>query len=187
MKLLALVVVMLLSMSAFAQKHMVEFNADSVTLGTFNFSNSKDRGQDSSENKIWALSGNYAHSVTDHIQAGTQFSYTKFHTASSGHSENLEILVGGIYNLDTDFRKSFYASVYAGWEWGHSTKPNASTEDFVSKFGLGKRIPLSMFNLENVTYSPEVAFKSTNSTKSSSTTEWTQDLQIKFLQFSVFF
>jgi hypothetical protein len=188
MKTLLAIVVLALSVNAFAQKHMVEFNNDSLALGSLSFNSTKFRGEDSSEEKSFRLSGNYAYSLTDHIQVGTQLGYEK-NKFDGGSSEFYKMLLGATYNLSNDFRNSYYASVYAGWEWDqnhNSGETNTHNEDFITRVSVGKRFPLSMLNLENVTYSPEVSFTSTNPTKKTNT-EWNQDLSFKFLQFSVFF
>jgi hypothetical protein len=185
MKLLIVAVALVMSVSAFAQKHMVEFGTDTQTLGALSFTDSKTKGSSATEEKSFKLTGNYAYSIAEHFQVGTRFNYSN-DKQTSGNTEGYGLQVGGIYNLDTDFRSSYYASLYVGWQWGRQTQPNSGTEAMSSTVALGKRIPLSMFNLENVTYSPEISYNTTNPTKSSST-EWTQGLTFKVLQFSVFF
>lgn len=191
MKMLFVVTALVMSVSAFAQNHMVEFNADALMLGSFTHSKSKSKGTSTDENNNGVLFLNVARQVADHFQVGVQGNYARGEYAGNT-SETYAFLVGGIYNLDTDFRKSFYASAYVGMEWSHnyfssSFFENEHDENIIGKIAIGKRFPLSFLNLENVTYSPEVMFTSRTGTKSSSDGVWSQDLAIKFLQFSVFF
>ena len=190
MKLMLLIVVFVLSGSAFAQKHMVEFNADSILLGQFAFKLTKDRAdQNAEETKTGLLLLNYAYSVTEHLQLGARGSYSKFEGEGS-KGENTGLSLGVIYNLGPDLRNAYYVSVYGGFEWSRyedNTSPTDRGEEVFGRLSFGKRFPLTFLNLENVTYSPEVAMTSTSSTKSNSSVDWSQDLAFKFLQFSVFF
>lgn len=187
MKMLLAALIIVMSASAFAQKHMVQIGTDNTTIGNLSWTSEKTRGTDAEENKFFYALANYAMTFTDHIQAGGKVELTKSKFGDeSSHTYGLQ--VGGIYNLDTDFRKSLYASLYVGWEWGYSNDsvtPIERTESFISTVAVGKRCPLTFIS-ENVTYSPEIAFVSTNPTKSS-VTEWRQALEFRILQFSVFF
>lgn len=188
MKSLLLLFVLVLSTSASAQKHMIEFNADSFLLGKMSFINTKNRGESSQEDKAGFLFLNYAYTIAPQIQLGVQGNYSKY-KYSQGSSEGYGLLVGGIFNFSADLNKAFYTSIYMGWDWSHdydSYNGNVYTEDFLTRLSAGKRFPLTFLNLENVTYSPEVSFTNTNATKSSYK-QWQQDLSFKFLQFSVLF
>ena len=188
MRSLLLVLVVFFSASAFAQKHMVEFNADSFLLGRLSFTSTKYRNLDAEEDKSGFVYLNYAYTILPQVQLGSQVSYNKY-SWSQATSEGYEILVGGIYNFTSDLNKSFYTSVYAGWSWNHESGTGQDIvheESFVSKVAFGKRFPLTFLNLENFTYSPEVSFKSVNPTKRTDK-EWEQDFSIKYLQFSVLF
>lgn len=188
MKHLLLLLTLLFSVSAFAQNHMIEFKADSLLLGNLAYSKEKNRGESSRDSNFSALYLNFARTVSEHLQAGLQANYN--HSGYvSGKSEDYSVLLGAIYNLGDDFRNSVYASAYAGWEWDHDyddSLTNDHNENLIGKIALGKRIPLSFLNLENVTYSPEIQFTSRTATKSTSSHDWSQELTLKFLQFSIF-
>lgn len=189
MKLLIAVVALAASLSAVAQsKHMVSFGTSNQTLGSLAWNSEKSRGSDAEEDKSIFLMGNYAYSLNDHIQVGGNLNYTSF-KFSTDNSESYGFQVGGYYNLNSDFRKSMYASVFAGWDWGYDNSKFSDvsrTETFKTTVAVGHRYPLSFLNLENVTYSPEIAFVSNNSTKKSDT-EWSQSLEFRLIQFAVFF
>ena len=189
MKALLALLIAAFSLSAVAQKHMIEFNGDAFTFGKLSFRSDKSPGANSSEVKSRFVFVNYAYTIAPQIQVGTHVNYSKF--KGDGFSqESYQVLAGAIYNFESDLRKSLYTSLYAGWEWDHDyTSPSSHDENFITKLSAGKRIPLSMFNLENVTYTPEVSFITTNRTKKTGTssTEWAQELSFKFLQFSIFF
>lgn len=188
MKSLLLVVALMFSASVFAQKHMVEFNAESLLLGNFSFNSTKYRGEKSSEDKFGYLYLNYAYAVASHLQVGAQGYYSKYRT-STDTNENYSLLVGGILNSTSNLKEACYISLYAGMSWDHSYQDdsdNSHGEALISRLSVGKRFPLSAFNLENITYSPEISFTNENST-TSSFQEWQQDLSFKFLQFAVLF
>lgn len=185
MKMLLAAFFLVTSVSAFAQKHMVQVGTDNTTIGNLTWTSEKSRGSNSTESKNHYVFANYAMSLTDHIQAGAKINYSKFKDSSFGSSESYGLQVGGVYNLNTDFKKSLYASLYVGWDWGRETQPNSSSEVFKTTLAVGHRYPLSFIS-ENVTYSPEIAFVSSNPTKSSQT-EWSQGLEFRLIQFAVFF
>jgi hypothetical protein len=187
MKLLFAALMLVSSLSAFAQKHMVQIGTDNTTIGNLSWQSEKTRGSNSEEQKAYYVFANYAMTLTDHLQAGAKVELSKF-TFGDSASNTLGLQVGGIYNLNTDFRKSLYASLYVGWDWGHEVDDDfedSRTEAFSSTLAVGQRFPLTFIS-ENVTYSPEIAYVTTNPTKSSDT-EWTQSLEFRILQFSVFF
>lgn len=190
MKQLLLVVLTIFCTQAFAQKHMVEFNAESVLLGTFSLNTQKNSGEHADHSTMGMLFLNYAYTVAPQIQLGAQGTYNKANFTNN-ENENYELLVGAIYNLSTDLRNSIYASLYAGYSWENVKYDSNFFDDergeaIKSRFALGKRFALTMLNLENVTYSPEVSFTNENATKRT-TAQWEQNISFKFLQFSVLF
>jgi opacity protein-like surface antigen len=187
MKFILAAVVAVMSVSAFAQKHMVQFGTDAQTLSSLSFRSEKHSGQKSEEDKNFNFTGNYAYALTSNLQVGANFNYS-IEKENNEDSENYGLLVGATWNFDTDFRKAYYVGVHAGMDWGRKSggDENSSSEELISRATAGKRFPLSFIGLENVTYSPEVSFTSVNSTKKTDT-EWSQDLSFKILQFSVFF
>ena len=187
MKVLILAVAMVMSSAAFAQKHMVQFGTDNPTIGNLAWESEKTRGSDSEEYKSHYIFANYAMALTGHIQVGVKGSLSGSSVGSDKSSE-YGFQVGGIYNLNSDFKRSLYASVYVGWDWGYENSKSSEierTETFNTTVAVGKRYPLSFIS-ENVTYSPEIAFVSQNPSKSSQT-EWNQSLEFRIVQFAVFF
>ena len=189
MKMLIIALVTVFSVSAFAQKHMVNFSNDSLVVGDLNFSNSKSNGSNKSDSVSFSIKANYAYSLTAHMQLGTKINYAKGEENNNDEFENYGLFVGGIYNLDTDFRKSMYASLYVGWAKDNSY-PNVGSsnhaEQTVAEFAVGKRFPLTSIGFENLTYSPEVSYTATNFT-TSNTADWAQNVKFTFLKFAVFF
>ncbi|MFY7993576.1 MAG: hypothetical protein ACOVP4_09815 [Bacteriovoracaceae bacterium] len=187
MKKLFLALIALSSVSAFAQKHMVNFSNDSLVIGDLSFVSSKDRGSEKDNRTDFGLKVNYAYAVHPHLQVGTKLGLEKAKEGSL-KTDNYEIFVGAIYNLELDFRQSYYASLYLGYQKddAYGVSPVLHSERTVGQLSLGKRFPLKMIGFENLTYSPEVTASSTNYTTSTAA-DWRQDLKFTFLQFSVFF
>jgi hypothetical protein len=191
MKLFLVLMFAVMSGSAFAQKHMVEFNADSIMMGAYRFSSSKYAGENAEEDKYGYLYINYAYTILPNIQVGVRGNYAKSRFANS-KSENYELQAGAIYNFNTDLARAFYVSAYGGFSWDgqyDSDYENTHSENLIGTLAIGKRFPLTFLNLENITYSPEISFSSENSTKSQGEfkREWHQEFAIKYLQFSVLF
>lgn len=190
MKLLIVAIALVMSASAFAQKHMVQVGTDNTTIGNLSWESSKTRGSNSTEDKSAYIFANYAMTLTDHIQAGVKANYSKFKFGGSGNgsSEQYGIQVGGVYNLNSDLKNALYASLYLGWDWGRQTYQNQGTEVFNTSVAIGKRFPLSFIS-ENVTYSPEIAYVSKDHTKSEGQfgTQWSQAIEFRIVQFSIFF
>lgn len=178
----------ILSVPAFAQNHMFQFNTGSSVLGEFAFSQSKDRGEKKDDDQSGFLALNFARSVSSHFQVGLEASY-RVDNDSDKREESYGALIGIFYNFTEDlFPTSAYLSVFSGFEWGHvlwDNDPNEHSEALVTKISLGKRFPIAFIS-ENFTFSPEVSYKTTNMTTSENP-EWKQELIFKVLQFSVFF
>jgi hypothetical protein len=172
--------------AAEGSRHMFEFNIDSIEAGALSFDKTKVKGNDAESGSNLALAGNYAYGATTFLQTALRFEYFSG-VENAGDQERFNLSVGGIWNFDQDFTRSIYASAYVGMGFAQQFGANSSRDDL--RFGslsLGKRIPLDMFGIKHVVYSPEVSFKVTNSTTDSNL-DYAQSLQFKFLQFSVFF
>jgi hypothetical protein len=80
-----------------------------------------------------------------------------------------------------------YLSLFTGLEW-LQTYGNGNPRDEVWKttFAFGKRFGLARWNVAHLVYSPEIALVTANSTKGT-TVEYQQNVQLRFLQFSLFF
>lgn len=170
-------------------RHMFEFNADSSLFGVLSFDKSKTKGNSTDNDTQLNLDLNYAYSLPMHpkLQLGGRAIYLK-DVNSNGDQENWGAQVGAIYNLSDDLQNSIYGSVYVGMLWNHEYGDSGAGNDEVrlGTVAVGKRFNLERWGIKHVTYSPEVALQTRNSTTSSSF-DYSQDLQFRFLQFSVFF
>lgn len=107
---------------------------------------------------------------------------------SAGDIENWGLQAGVIYNLSDDLQNAFYGSLFAGMLWNHEYGDSGAGNDEVTTatVAIGKRFNLERWGIKHVTYSPEVALQ-TRSSNTGRSFDYTQDLQFRFLQFSVFF
>ena len=169
MKFVLVALVAILSTSAFAQKHMVNFDAGEIA-GALKWTT----GSNQSETRERAVTLNYAYTLLSKLQVGGKANYT------SNGDESYGFQVGAIYNLSSEIRSSIYGSAYVGMNWGSTTQEEARN----ATLAIGKRMPLSFINNENFVYSPEVAWTTETSTKGDG---YTQGVAVKFLNFSLFF
>lgn len=188
-KILAISIAILFSGSVFAQekKHMIEFNVDSLVRGSFNFNKSKNNGQRADNDTQLNLVLNYAYTLPQmpRIQVGSRINYVK--DTTSNDQENYGLQVGGFYNHSDDLMNSAYASLFLGMQWNHTYgELQTSDENLISTLAIGKRMDLKAWGVNHVVYTPEIALKNQNSTTNSSV-EYSQNLEFRFLQFSVFF
>lgn len=172
--------------AAEGMRHMFEFNIDTVESAAISFDKIKTRGQDADNGTNIDLNMNYAYGVHPNLQIGTRF---EFFSGIKGSEdvENLSLSVGGIFNTNSDFTRSPFISLYVGAGWAQQFGNDSSRDDL--RFGtlsLGKRFPLEMLGIKHVVYSPEVSAKFVNSTTDESL-DYSQSIQFKILQFSVFF
>jgi hypothetical protein len=175
--------------SSYSTRHMLDFNADSSLFGMLSFGKSKARGTGTDNSTKLNLDLNYAYSLPMHprLQLGVRALYVK-DTNSAGNVENWGAQVGAIYNLSDDLTNSFYGSIYLGMLWNHEYGTSGAGNDEVrmSTIAIGKRFNLERWGIKHVTYTPEIALQNKNSSTKRSF-DYTQDLQFRFLQFSVFF
>jgi hypothetical protein len=174
--------------------HMFEFNADSVLQGVLSLNKSKTKGTGATNDAQLNLHLNYAYSLANmpRLQLGGRLDYGKGTQAGRGHFEDYGFQVGAILNHSTDLMNSYYASLYLGLGWdntyGNSGYGNGKRDEVFSKtLAVGKRIALHRyFGINHVVYSPEIALQSLNSTTGAAL-QYSQNIQFRFLQFSVFF
>ena len=175
--------------SSTGTKHMFDFTADSVLRGVLSFGKSKLPGEDSDTDIQMDVRLNYAYQLDSmpQLQLGTRLDYLK-DTASAGDIENWGIQIGGIWNQSTDLLNSMYASLYLGMLWNREYGPGAGENDEVlySTLALGRRYSMEKWGVKHLTYTPEIAFQNRNSTNGGDFS-YTQSLELRFLQFSVFF
>jgi hypothetical protein len=175
--------------SASGTTHMFEFNADSILQGVFSIDKSKEKGSDADNDSQLDLLLNYAYQLpgAPRFQLGGRFNYEKGTEAGRGDSEDYGFEVGGIINHSEDLMNSAYASLYLGLGWANSYGgPNIEDEFTSTTLAVGKRFNMEAWGLKHLTYSPEVAFENLNFSSSESN-DYSQSLQFRFLQFSVFF
>ncbi len=170
-------------------QHMIESNVDSLIRGAYSFDKSKTRGSSADNDSQLDLVLNYAMKIKDNWQAGVRLNYKK-DTDSSGDTEDYGFKVGAYYNFDDNLMESMYLSLFTGLEWskfyGSGT---ADDEVWKTTLAFGKRFGLARWNVAHLTYSPEIALVTANSTTGSkgSNLEYSQSVQLRFLQFSLFF
>lgn len=188
--------------SAFAQggsgsqfRHMFQFDAESALLGTFNFDKSKTKGSAKADNDTQLrLNLNYAYALPywKQIQLGSRVDYVK--TTATTDSENYGFEVGAFYNFaplgadSIDLTNSFYVSAFVGMNWTNTYGGAAAGHDefLTSTFAFGKRFSLKRLGMDHMVYTPEIALVNSNSTTGNNV-EYSQNVQLRFLQFSVFF
>ena len=166
-------------------RHMFEFNVDSILGAAMSFDKSKVKGSDASNDTKANVSLNYAYGIAPLFQLGMRFNYFNGISGSS-ETENLDFSVGGILNNMEDFKQSAYVSLYLGAGWSQDFGANSRDDLRFATIAVGKRFPLDQFGLKHVTYTPEVAIKNVTSTTSSGL-DYSQSVQLRVLQFSVFF
>jgi hypothetical protein len=166
-------------------QHMFEFNLDTVLAGALSFDKTKVSGSSADNDTKLNLVFNYAYGIAPLLQVATRFNYL---SGVSGGSdvENLNVEFGGILNNQEDFTNAGYVSIFLGAGWAQDF--GASTRDDLrfASLAVGKRMSLDRMGLKNVTYTPELAVQMINSTNDSGL-DYSQSLEFRFLQFSVFF
>jgi hypothetical protein len=171
--------------------HMIESNVDSLIRGAYSFDKSKSRGADADNDSQLNLVLNYAVKFKERWQGGVRLNYLKG-TRSTGDTENYGFQVGGFYNFSDNLTEAMYVSLFTGLDWNHTYGgPSGQIRDEVWKttLALGKRFGLARWNVAHLVYSPEIALLTANSTTGSkgSNLEYQQNIQLRFLQFSLFF
>ncbi|HXH74418.1 MAG TPA: hypothetical protein VNJ08_05610 [Bacteriovoracaceae bacterium] len=175
-------------------RHMVEFSADDLVQTTLAFNRSKDANAQADNDTQLRLNLNYAYAIPAHrrLQVGGKFNYLKQTLPGPGDSENYGAKVGGYYNIsgwnrtdEVDLMNSAYISAFIGFGWNNSYG-NARVKDELTnaEMAIGKRMDLTRWGVGHVTYSPEVAFTTINSSTSASI-DYTQSIELRLLQFSV--
>lgn len=185
--------------SAFAQTsggptHMFEFNADSVLGGLVSLDKSKSRGKSADNDVQFDFNLNYAYSLPGMpaLQLGGRVNYNKGTEGGRGDFEDYGLEVGAIYNFNPgmnalDLMNSTYVSLYLGYGWNNNyTSPRSKDEIRSATIAVGRRFALTPIGLNNVVWSPEIALENLNSTTGGQL-EYSQNIQFRVLQFSVFF
>jgi hypothetical protein len=196
---LAVALASLFAVPAFAQTassgttHMVEFNADSVLSSAINLTKTKRAGSSVNDDVQFKFAGGYAYQLPTmpRLQLGGRLAYDKG-TNTVGGYEDYGFQVGAILNHKADLMDTAYVSLYTGWNWNrqYGTAGNPMVENWKTNLAIGKRMPLTRFGVSHVVWQPELALVSengTNTTNRSNKTEYTQNIEFRIVQFSVFF
>lgn len=196
MKTIAAVATVLIAGSAYAQSdnHMIEFDADSVLQGVFSFDKSNTRGGSTDNDTQLKLDLNYAYTLPQmrRLQVGGRLNYWKGTEGGRGEFEDYGADVGAYYNFwspdsSLDLQNSAYVSAFVGLGWANNLDSGQRDDELLrSTFAIGKRFKLDRWGINHLVYNPEIAFQSENSTTGGAL-EYSQNVQLRFLQFSLFF
>ena len=203
-KILALTLATLVSGSVFAQadaaagntnvgsemKNMITFDADSVIQGVYGFNKSKAPGQSADNDTQLKLDLNYFTVLPrmEKLQLGGGLNYAKA-TDSSGDTEGYGFRIGAIYNFTENLTQAFYVKLLTGMDWDfvYSGGANANDDEVIdTTLAFGKRFTLERFGMPHLNYTPEIALTNQNST-TGGRFEYSQAIELRFLQFAVFF
>ena len=175
--------------AAEGMRYMFEFNADSMLNGVLSFDKSKVNGSDSDTDTKANISLNYAYGVAPQLQIASRINYFNG-ISGNGDLENFDFSIGANNSSSkTEFAlttEAGYVSLYFGAGWSQDFGAGTRDDLRISTLAIGRRIPLTTWGLKHVTYTPEVAMKSVNSTTGEGL-DYSTSLQFRFLQFSVFF
>lgn len=195
---LAVALASLVAVPAFAQtasngtKHMIEFNSDSVLQSTLRLNKSKQAGASVNDDVEFDLSAGYARQLDSmpRLQLAGRVAYLKGEDQKTD-IENYGFQVGAIWNHRADLMDTLYASLYTGLTWNRSYGAgNIMTEFWNTNLAVGKRMPMTRFGMSHVVWSPELALVSSNATNAGNRPgkiEYSQSIEFRLVQFSVFF
>jgi hypothetical protein len=169
------------------QRHMIEFNAQSIPSLIYSMEKLKAKGTDSENESGSNLSFNYAYSIHPNVQVGGRFSFFNGRSANND-TEELNVQVGGWFNTKAgDIQNSPYVSLHLGAGYAQTFGSNGGRDDLIlSTLAVGKRFGMEDWGVKHLTWSPEVALVNTNSTTNSSF-DYRQAFEFRVLQFSVIF
>lgn len=167
-------------------RHMLEFSPEAMEAAVLSFDRIKSKGSDADSGTNLNLDVNYAYGITQYLQAGARFHYLSG-LSGANPTEGMAVQLGAIMNFMTDFSQSPFVSLYLGAGFEQQFGNNGSRDDLrLGTLAVGKRFPLTMFGVKHISYTPEVALQTINSTTNDSL-DYSQSLEFRFLQFSVFF
>lgn len=171
--------------AAEGQRHMVEFNADSIPTIIYSIERSKTKGTDSDNDSSSNITLNYAYTIHPNVQVGGRFSFFNGIFANND-VERLNIQVGGWFNTKAgDLQNSPYIAAHVGTGYSQTFGDAGGRDDLWSgQIALGKRFSLEDWGVQAVSWTPEVAFVSENSTNNSNF-DYRQAMEFRVLQFSI--
>lgn len=171
------------------QRHMFLFDADSILQGVYSLSENKVPGKKEKTDSQLRLNLNYFYTIPQlqKLQFGGGLTYAK-DTGINGDTENYGAQVGAIWNFKDDLTNSLYVKGLAGLTWNqeYGGEGSGSDETYNLTAALGRRFSLANWGMNHVVYSPELAWVGRDSTTSADF-DHSSELQLRFLQFSVFF
>jgi hypothetical protein len=198
MKTLIAMAAALLMGSAFAQEtngttHMFEFSSTAMESGALKFLRNKTPGNDASNNVALDITLNYAYSLPtlQNLQLGGRLNYNKLDQKAT-NTEDYGLSALAYWNFrdangKLDLTNSVFAKILLGYSWNHNYGSGGSSDEVSNlEVAVGKRWTMAKWGANHLVYSPEVAWNTTNSTTNSAA-GYTNGLEIRFLQFSVFF
>jgi hypothetical protein len=167
------------------QRHMVEFNADSVPKLIYSFEKTKTKGTSSDNDSGSDLSLNYAYAFHPNIQIGGRFNYFNGVFANND-VERMDVQVAGWLNSKAgDLANSPFISLSVGTGFSQTFGSNGGRDDlWLGSLTAGKRFSMENWGVKHVSWTPEIAFVSENSTNDSNF-DFRQAMEFRILQFSV--
>lgn len=168
------------------QRHMIEFQADSVPRLIYSLERTKAKGTKGDNESGAELSFNYAYAIHPNIQVGGKFNFFNGVFANND-VERMDISVGGWFNfLGGDLANSAYLSLLLGTGYAQTFGANGGRDDLrLTTLALGKRFGMGeRWGVNNLSWTPEIALVSENSTTDSSF-DYRQATEFRILQFSV--
>jgi hypothetical protein len=168
-------------------RHMLEFNADSILQGVLSFDKTKTPGKANDNDTSLDLRLNYAYLVHRNMQLGIRGTFQSG-VQNALDREVFGAEVGAIWNFQPEhIMNSIYASGYVGGLYSQTFGTDSGRDEvYTGTLALGKRFDMKRWGLNHVVYSPEVALEYANSVDDKNF-DYTQALEIRFLQFSVLF
>ena len=168
------------------QRHMIEFQADSVPRLIYSLERTKNKGTKGDNESGSELSFNYAYAIHPNIQVGAKFNFFNGVFANND-VERMDLSVGGWFNfLGGDLANSAYVSLLLGSGYAHTFGANGGRDDLrLTTAAIGKRFSMGeRWGLNHLSWTPEIALVNENSTTDTSF-DYRQATEFRILQFSV--
>lgn len=167
------------------QRHMVEFNGESIPTFIYSLERTKAKGTEAENDSGADLRINYAYTVHPNLQFGGRFNYFSGVFANND-VERWDIQAAAWFNTKAgDLANSPYVSVSLGTGIAQTYGDNGGRDDlWLGTLAFGKRFSLEGMGIKHVSYTPEIAFVSENSTNNSNF-DYRQATEFRLLQFSV--
>lgn len=167
------------------QRHMIEFNANSVPSLVWAFTKDKSKGTSSDNDSDIDFDMNYAYTIHPNFQLGGRFNYFNGINGNND-TEQLGVQAVGWFNTKAgDLQNSPFLSLALGAGYAQTFGTNGGRDDLITAgVSAGKRFGMERWGVKALTWTPEVALTTLNSTNNSSF-DYQQALEFRVLQFSV--